>query len=505
MGYRAADYPFWGESMSVEAGSNLTGAALSAPAFYGAGQIRTREPLPVGVGVARDGAMFTAGDSVCLSVPGYGSAYLMPGDVAVCSWVVEVYGGSGTLRLTDAVVPAGTATDAGIPSGGTDRGAQTVTGATTLVWPAAVTVADLIAATSDPMCVLACESGDVHVQQVKLRVWPPGGPIGSLSAESYPTPSQRSEVVAGRYITQVGGGATGFGDPASAWEAGWAARTGPADYTAGQTEPVAPGSGYFLLESGMRNNSSVTGEASAGWLGQTNGDGEGAYGGGGYTTAVHYYFDGRQASSSWYIDPALGSERVDFITHPNEVPGDPRSRAYKTQGPIVQFEPMTVTLTANHVLGGSTTWTAARVDGVPEFVNAGQSVRYPAEIGSLGGWTASGGGGADVVVSTYVFTPPEGVEVFTIRGASSVQGAPAPPYPGPGQWGELSILTLATTNNSTNNRVYVQVTNPPYRLWRIPPPGPVDPPEDEVVPAGYFVDHASNLDGLNGGVDVTFA
>lgn len=114
-------------------------------------------------------SIFTSGDEAWVDVA-LSPWLLAPGDDAVVSWVFEVMGGSGTFDLTE---------DAG------SLGSHTVTGAGTLVVASALTAADVLAGGTARL-TLACTSGTVEVQQVKLRVWPPGGVVGGWSGPFQP-------------------------------------------------------------------------------------------------------------------------------------------------------------------------------------------------------------------------------------------------------------------------------------------------------------------------------
>lgn len=144
---------FPGESLAVATYGNTTGSALwSADAVSYRAEVST----------------FTSGDESFVNVP-LSPWLLAPGDEAEVSWVVEVAAGSGTFDLSEGAGPLGS---------------HAVT-AGTLVVPSMLTAADVLAGGTATLTI-ACTAGTVDVQQVKLRVWPPGGALGGLSEPYQP-------------------------------------------------------------------------------------------------------------------------------------------------------------------------------------------------------------------------------------------------------------------------------------------------------------------------------
>jgi hypothetical protein len=100
---------------------------------------------------------------------------LTSGDDAVVSWVVEVLSGSGTVTAETTLhtsTTEGTAT-------WTSAGTHPVSGLTTLVIPTTLTVDDILGSLIPGLRMTS--SGSLTVEQVKLRVWPPGGALGGWS------------------------------------------------------------------------------------------------------------------------------------------------------------------------------------------------------------------------------------------------------------------------------------------------------------------------------------
>jgi hypothetical protein len=111
--------------------------------------------------------------------------YLDSADVdAEVSWVVEVLSGTVTVAAGEAYDSAW-GDDTLAPS--RSLGTYSVTGPASLVIPSGFTVAEVFDYLNTPsgdaslMLHLAATAGSADVQQIKMRVWPPGGPLGGLS------------------------------------------------------------------------------------------------------------------------------------------------------------------------------------------------------------------------------------------------------------------------------------------------------------------------------------
>lgn len=97
-------------------------------------------------------------------------------DAMVLSWVIECGAGSnGTLQLSDGADPAWSYTAAVCTN---DLGSHVVSGKKSVVVAASISKADYYAQVNEPTLLVQCTSGTVEVVQIKMRVWPPGGPSG---------------------------------------------------------------------------------------------------------------------------------------------------------------------------------------------------------------------------------------------------------------------------------------------------------------------------------------
>ena len=155
--------PFPGESLGVDSFENVSGNPIAAVADV----------------TFRDGSSaFAAGDAAKVVVF-FGINYLeddtTPGDV---SWCIEITGGTGTLTLTECLGD-------GAPD--TPLGSFDVTAPGPLVVPSSViTLADVYNEFYGSL-LIECASGAVDVQQVKLRAFPTGGPLGGWGDTLHPS------------------------------------------------------------------------------------------------------------------------------------------------------------------------------------------------------------------------------------------------------------------------------------------------------------------------------
>jgi hypothetical protein len=136
----------------------------------------------------------------------------------VVSWVVEVASGTVTLGASMGMDPSWGDTGAAHP---TSLGTHTVTGPATLVLATTITAADVLTGDDAPMLVLQATSGSAVVQQVKLRVWPPGGAAGGWSdtlAGFYSGAGTNPTIYAQTLIPLLEGSEVG-GSAEAAWDA----------------------------------------------------------------------------------------------------------------------------------------------------------------------------------------------------------------------------------------------------------------------------------------------
>lgn len=120
----------------------------------------------------------TAGDEWRVWVEPETGTYLEAGSPAVVSWVVEVLSGTVTVTASTGIDP-----DYGEPTAPAPQalGSHSATGPATLVIPTTFTEADVMDAGAGAfMFVMEATAGAAVVQQVKLRVAPPGGFLGGF-------------------------------------------------------------------------------------------------------------------------------------------------------------------------------------------------------------------------------------------------------------------------------------------------------------------------------------
>ena len=182
----------------------------------------------------------TPGATWKLFADGYSPNIDDPGIDAVYSWVVEVLSGSGTLTLAEVLDPSYGDYDVAVTH---SLGSHTVTGPTTLVVPAeSFTV--LNGWNGDGAFVLQVQSsGAVEVQQVKLRLWPPGGAIGGWSDQPGFDTEPAMPGIRGAFVGREGVSVTDS-PPEAAWDAAMAALVAVGGGTDGAgPHPLTPGFG----------------------------------------------------------------------------------------------------------------------------------------------------------------------------------------------------------------------------------------------------------------------
>ena len=318
---------FYGESLALVDAANITGT----PLVGASSNIRYR----AGSETINSGESFIAyvdPDPI----------YLTSGDAAEVSWVVEVLSGSGTLHLSDGLDPFFITGDPGAASN--DLGSATASGTDTLVFPASITAADLLAATAEPVVLVECTAGSLEIQQVKLRVWPPGGAVGGWGDVITPTDTVGPIIIASCRRDQPAVGSVVSGSYSSNQtttvldDAGISRDTG---YSAAQTYRRALLAG---LSAGTARPNVVT--ASGGTLAQSGGGVPATATADWKTTApsgVHAEtgsnitrtYITRSVSDPGPTSGAAGVEGVDYIADPNEVPADPVAYVQITGDPTV--------------------------------------------------------------------------------------------------------------------------------------------------------------------------
>lgn len=210
--------PFPGESLGVDYAA-VTGTEITQELRYRAGSLT-----------------LTSGDEWRAWVYPGGPLYLESDtEPVVVSWVVEFLSGTVTLAASMGIDPAWGDDTAAHP---TSLGTHTVTGPATLVMATSVTAADVLTGDDAPMLVLEATSGSAVVQQVKLRVWPPGGAAGGWS-DIHPGFAQGAGTAPNVYVqSPLDSGNTGVEvstDAESAWDALIAVVAGPPSPTTTDT------------------------------------------------------------------------------------------------------------------------------------------------------------------------------------------------------------------------------------------------------------------------------
>jgi hypothetical protein len=163
---RTPGHPWVGESVPLDWANAYTGPEL---ALDGAAlRFRVRRDLA-------DSPVLEAGDSFIAGF--YESNVMLSGDAVEASFVV-VCDGAGSIRLSGGTDPDWSLddpADASVP-----MGTHTVSGPTVVVGDPFPTfdVDAYLAQVEETIVFVECLSGDVEVNQVKLRLWPPGGPVG---------------------------------------------------------------------------------------------------------------------------------------------------------------------------------------------------------------------------------------------------------------------------------------------------------------------------------------
>jgi hypothetical protein len=161
---------WYGESYSLDWGKVIAGSAWTD--IY---DVRLHYYKP-------DHHVFAAGDSVIIGSyadPDDWNAFVAYAEPIETRWVIEVRGGSGTLRLHAGVDPNWDYDNTALAT--QDLGVFAVAGPSTIVSPP-LTVVDHsgLAAQNDAVIVwVECLTGSVDVKQVKMRVWPTAGVAGA--------------------------------------------------------------------------------------------------------------------------------------------------------------------------------------------------------------------------------------------------------------------------------------------------------------------------------------
>jgi hypothetical protein len=165
---RTPGHPWVGESVPLDWANAYTGPPL---ALTGAGlRYRIRRDYAAG-----DTHTLGTGDSFIAGF--YESVMMLSGDDVVAQFVL-VCDGAGTIRLSGGTDPDWSLDD---PADATaPMGTHTVAGPTVVVGDPFPTfdVDAYLAQVEETIVFVECLSGAIEINQVKLRLWPPGGPVG---------------------------------------------------------------------------------------------------------------------------------------------------------------------------------------------------------------------------------------------------------------------------------------------------------------------------------------
>lgn len=306
----------------------------------------------------------------------FGSYMEGPGEDVVVSWVVEVLSGTVTLSAAEGFDPAYGDTSL-VPS--VSLGSHTVTGPATLVIPSTFTGADVWGSDDALMLVLAATSGNADIQQVKLRVWPPGGALGGWG-DLQPGFNSSSADAQVRYVNPADtiSGSASNTDPEAAWDAAYAAFT--ADVTAESASAsrtisaTAPGACYARQTMAQP----VLGTYSAGHELVPN-------------TVILY---GADWTTFYPISSSL-VEEVDWIVPPNEVFSDTLAFAQQIGSGSTGWLNAEVTVSATGDMPGE----GVAMSEAGDFTPVGGAVTVPLLHGAASGTVALDTSGKDIAVT----------------------------------------------------------------------------------------------------------
>jgi hypothetical protein len=297
---RTPGHPWVGESVVMDLALPVDGSPFSD--FGDAIRYRQRNGF--------DSSTLDAGESFLAGF--YDSESLLSGDAVVASFVV-VCSGTGTLRLSTGLDTDLDLVDPGLAS--TPLGTHTVSGDTVVV--ATLPSFDVDAYLATPGYTVAfveCLSGSVVIQQIKLRLWPPGGAVGgwadgaAFEATTIPNIASAAQVDGGIDTgTEVGG------DAFSAW---LIAAQLLVDLTApGDARALDPATiPLSAIEASAQVFASVT-EVEVDAEFHANAQGR-------LTGSIAQQADPVETAQDRALDTLPGTWGLDFMWPPDEVPGD---------------------------------------------------------------------------------------------------------------------------------------------------------------------------------------
>ena len=364
-------------------------------------------------------------------------------------------------------------------------------------------------------------SGTFVVDQVRLRIWPPGGALGWWSETITPTTVESADAYWDiRYWEGSASGSGAFADTQTAARA--AANLAP-------------------LSTGGSNSSTGRNQWGPGTLWMTNilqaVSGATKQSSGGANASVRGIII-RVSMTPSYPQPP-GVEGVDWIQPPDvtgsyvELMGDPvvnwgsRSEVsfFHTGGPLVGGGPTAETSSTTHWYSGPGPFYVQAQEGhdlVKPTVAGGDAVIFtPAGAqaatffdGSYASWqmvdTVDLASLVDAAPRVSVVIFPAALIAYEPHiGVTPYTPIPPPLYPEiagsgitpvPGDFDPDPARRSSVINYQPLNYTFIRA---PHRYWD--PAGIAPEIFEPMVPAGYFLDPNANLDGLGDGVDVNFS
>jgi hypothetical protein len=466
--------PFYGESAKMDWANVIAGAP-----FDDGGSAMTR----------RDGTTSTlgAGDSF---IVGFYDYDLFTADAnAAFELAVEAVSGSATLRFSGGVDPNWSLDDPTLATA--DLGTHAVAAGITAVPMPFVDNAAYFAQNEETIVFVEVLSGAVEVEQLRLRIWPPGGPAGALSAVTIAAPEATArDVYGGAYVW----GYQDLGNPSVDPPI-------PPDWGKVHSEAYASPDAPSLF--GGRSWSTPEGSTDLARWPQSGGHND------------HTNINGSLATLAVTIHLTIASHTatppgeygVDWIMDPDSTEGN---AAYpEGPGSISWAQPLATIVASRWAEGGS--YTSSYVYGRP-----GQDLvrpsAVPVEAAEFGGM----GDGPSQIVGHFDVSQVE----FDEQGRATLSFYHQSLLSSIGPGGVLHSFIAGTVDPTTTSGTpgvdvtWEQVVFPnyvplryiytpaPYRYWN-PLASPPEEPVDELG-VGYFVRPSPNLDGLEDRIEVNF-
>lgn len=404
-------------------------------------------------------------------------------------WVVEVLSGTGTLVVSDFHDDDWDESNTGdLPNA---LGTLNITGAGTYVMPTTsfsnAILAELGWDVGPAEVRLECTSGSIDVQQVKLRVWPVGGPLGAWSAD---TVSDSSTNIYPSVWTQAGNV-----DETVTFESQADARSALEIGTTGSLNVIFSGDGM----------------------------------GGLAFTALHTeydpeiagnIFDYAAAPSFTYlrVNPGnlAGPSGVDWVRPPEEVQDELDSILFQQEGPgTITWLQGTVSWLASSSASNGTTWWYASgsshgsISEVSDFLASGTVLgTYVGAGAPLASMASPGAAAPAYVVESFEMPDLDPGQLYMINWwHDGFLGDVDEDWDGTFAGGSTTVEVFrgewSAYPDGSPDLLRATWNPAAYRYWD--PLGLPEPEFDDPVPAGYFLHPDPNADGLGDGVDVVFA